>query len=72
VASAAAGAGLAVVRRLDVVPRGGKTPLFAVHVMVWARRAPCMPAVSHLVVRDESGARTTAFVRLWAAMGMPP
>jgi tRNA1Val (adenine37-N6)-methyltransferase len=71
VARAAAAAGLTIATRLDVVPRLGKPPLFAVHVMVGgAERAPeVLPA---LVVRDGEGRRTPAFRALRAEMGMPP
>lgn len=71
VASAAADAGLALATRLDVVPRLGKPPLFAVHVM--ERGVPRAPEVlPALVVRDAAGRRTAAFRDLRADMGMPP
>jgi tRNA1(Val) A37 N6-methylase TrmN6 len=68
---AAAAAGLGVVRRLEVVPRAGKPPLFSVHVM--AREACGKAALDvPLVVRDADGRRTPAFRLVRAAMGMPP
>jgi tRNA1(Val) A37 N6-methylase TrmN6 len=71
VAAAAAAAGLAITTRLDVVPRLGKAPLFAVHVM--ERGLPRTPdLVPALVVRDRDGRRTDAFRTLRADMGMPP
>jgi tRNA1(Val) A37 N6-methylase TrmN6 len=70
VAAAAAAAGLAAVRRLEVVPRAGKAPLFAVHVLA---RTPAPVVVEPpLVVRDAGGRRTDAFVAVRAAFGMPP
>jgi len=71
VAEAASEAGLAARRRLDVVPRAGKSPLFHVHVLGRAvaeseRNEP------PLVVRDERGQRTPAFAAVRAAFGMPP
>jgi len=71
VARAAAAAGLAVERRLDVVPRAGKPTLFAVYTM--RAGTPGDPAVDPaLVVRDAAGRRTPAFVAVREAMGMPP
>ena len=70
VRAAARAAGLALVATVPVVPRAGKEPLFAVHVM---RRAP--GAEQHLpplVVRDAYGARTSEFLRVRDAMGLPP
>jgi tRNA1(Val) A37 N6-methylase TrmN6 len=72
VAAAASAAGLATMRRLDVVPRAGKAPLFAVHVL----GRGCAEALPRqgppLVVRDARGARTPAFASLRAHFGMPP
>jgi tRNA1(Val) A37 N6-methylase TrmN6 len=70
VAAAAAACGLAVVRRLEVVPRAGKPPLFAVYLLA---RMPA-PTLEDppLVVRDARGRRTPAFVAVRAAFGMPP
>ena len=71
VAAAAASAGLAPGTRLDVVPRDGKEPLFAVHVMTrGATRSPHV--LAPLVVRHADGRRTEAFRSLRVAMGMPP
>lgn len=71
VAAAATAAGLAIERRRDVVPRVGKSPLFAVHVFRHAAKARPVPPDSPLVVRDQAGQRTPALVALRAAMGMP-
>jgi tRNA1Val (adenine37-N6)-methyltransferase len=70
VQAAARDAGLHVVRSMPVVPRAGKAPLFAVHVM--RRGAGPTDVHAPLVVRDAGGARTPAFGALRAAMGLPP
>jgi tRNA1(Val) A37 N6-methylase TrmN6 len=70
VADAAAAFGLTGVRRLDVVPRAGKPALFSVHVLARVG-VPIVPEPP-LVVRDEHGRRTPAFVDVRAAFGMPP
>lgn len=63
-------AGLHLRSRLDVVPRQGKPPLFAVFE---CGRAPAGAAGARtLVVRDRDGRRTADFVALRARMGMPP
>jgi tRNA1Val (adenine37-N6)-methyltransferase len=68
--AAARAAGLHVVRSTPVVPRDGKAPLFAVHVM---RRGDGPTDVRPpLVVRDGRGVRTPAFAAVRAAMGLPP
>jgi tRNA1Val (adenine37-N6)-methyltransferase len=68
---AAAASGLALDRRLDVVPRAGKPPLFT----VFALRHSSVPATVRveppLVVRDAAGRRTPAFRAVRAMMGMP-
>jgi tRNA1Val (adenine37-N6)-methyltransferase len=69
VTRAAADAGLAVARRLAVVPREGKPPLFTVHLM---RREAAGDERTTLVVRDARGRRTDAFRAVRAAMGLPP
>jgi tRNA1(Val) A37 N6-methylase TrmN6 len=69
---AAAAAGLALVRRRDVVPRAGKRPLFAVHVLERSAEAGQLAIEPPLVVRDADGARTAEFRALRADMGMPP
>jgi tRNA1Val (adenine37-N6)-methyltransferase len=63
-------AGLSIRSRLDVVPREGKPPLFAVFECVRARAGAALDRT--LVVRDRDGRRTTDFVALRARMGMPP
>jgi tRNA1(Val) A37 N6-methylase TrmN6 len=67
---AAAGAGLAIARRRDVVPRAGKAALFGVYVMRAAETAA--PVLEPpLVVRDARRAWTPAFRAVRRAMGMP-
>jgi tRNA1(Val) A37 N6-methylase TrmN6 len=71
---AAARAELVITRRVEVVPRAGKAPLFAVYVMapmVGGSASP-MAIGEMLVVRDRHGRRTDAFRALRGAMGMPP
>ena len=70
VRAAARAAGLAVTSTLRVVPRAGKAPLFAVHVM--SRRDTDAVVLPPLVVRDRDGARTPAFRQVRDAMGLPP
>jgi len=70
VAAAAVGAGLAIVRRRDVIPRAGKSPLFSVYTM--QRRAGPPVVEPALVVRDAAGRRTAAFRAVRRDMGMPP
>jgi tRNA1(Val) A37 N6-methylase TrmN6 len=72
VAAAASAAGLASLRRLVVVPRAGKAPLFAVHVLGRAALAGNPRLDPPLVVRDASGTRTPAFASLRGDFGMPP
>jgi tRNA1(Val) A37 N6-methylase TrmN6 len=69
---AARASGLEVARWLDVVPRAGKPPLFAVVVMARpGEAAPCAPEPP-FVVRGEDTQWTDAFRALRADMGMPP
>jgi tRNA1Val (adenine37-N6)-methyltransferase len=70
VEAAAAVAGLVPRRRLDVVPRLGKAPLFAVHAL--AHEPGPLRVDPPLVVRDTGGRRTAAFIAVRAAFGMPP
>lgn len=84
--NAARRAGLAVSRTLQVIPRAGKAPLFAVYVMTKgptreSRRhasftgdhpGPDNRPCTRLVVRDAQGRRTDAFRQLRQQMGMPP
>lgn len=72
VANGAAGAGLAITSRLDVVPRAGKPPLFCVYGMALAAEGAGAARTGTLVVRDGAGHRTLAFGILRAEMGMPP
>lgn len=69
---AAEATGLAITDRLDVIPRAGKAPLFAVFVMRRAGLAAPSTANTCLVIRDAGGARTSAFKHLRDDMGMPP
>jgi len=70
---AARAAGLAVERRLDVIPRAGKDPLIAVFRF---RRASehAAPSVTDepLVVRERDLRWTEAFAQLRLDMGLPP
>lgn len=72
VAAAAAAAGLAVVRRCDVVPRATKAPLFAVYAMRRGADASAPVVDPPLVVRDAAGRWTDAFVAVRRTFGMPP
>ncbi len=67
---AAVTAGLRITRRRDVVPRAGKSALFALHVLR-AAPAEASHAEPPLVVRDARGAWTPAFRAVRRAMGMP-
>ena len=71
-ARGAEAAGLAIVDRLDVVPREGKAPLFSVYAMAPATEGALRPPSGTLVVRDRAGQRTLAFRKLRGEMGMPP
>jgi tRNA1(Val) A37 N6-methylase TrmN6 len=75
VQAGAACAGLAVVRRRDVIPRAGKPALFSVYGLRAAGEIAPRSAVQldePLVVRDAGGRRTPTFQAVRAAMGMPP
>jgi tRNA1(Val) A37 N6-methylase TrmN6 len=73
VMAAAAGAGLAVTRFREVVPREGRDPLLTVYVARFAQEVVDPPhQESELVVRDLAGARTTEYLALRKDMGMPP
>ena len=66
-------AGLAVTQTVQVVPREGKAPLFAVYVMARPpQEFPLHTSPSRLVVRDRHGVRTDGFRQLRQQMGMPP
>lgn len=64
----AAAAGLLPVRRLDIVPKAGRPPLFSVWTCAWAERG----ALDHeeLVMRDERGERTEASYAMRRAFGL--
>ncbi len=68
----ATAAGLAIARRLDVVPRRGKRPLFDVYTLI-PRHAVEERAedTTSLVVRELDGQWSSAFRALRDAMGMP-
>jgi tRNA1(Val) A37 N6-methylase TrmN6 len=70
VPEAARSAGLHVARRLDVVPRSGKTPLLS--VFTFTREPATLELAPPLVVRDAAGRWTDDFRRLREEMGMPP
>jgi tRNA1(Val) A37 N6-methylase TrmN6 len=64
--------GLAIVERVDVVPREGKAALLSVYAMAAATEGALRLPPSTLVVRDRAGQRTLAFRKLRGEMGMPP
>jgi tRNA1(Val) A37 N6-methylase TrmN6 len=72
VEEAAAGAGLAVARRLDVVPREGKPALLSVTTMRRGVAAAAIEPPRAIVVRDRRGGWTEDFAALRARMGLPP
>jgi len=72
VGAAAAAAGLAVARRLEVVPRAGKAALFSVYAMRRREEVAATQVEPPLVVRDAAGGRTLAFGTVRREMGMPP
>jgi tRNA1(Val) A37 N6-methylase TrmN6 len=72
VGCAAATAGLAVERRLDVVPREGKAPLFSVYALAGGTGTAPAVVTPPLVVRDAAGQWTAAFRALREEMGLPP
>jgi tRNA1(Val) A37 N6-methylase TrmN6 len=70
VGSAAEATGLRVDRRLDVVPRQGKGPLFSVYAMRRGTSRPDLP-IETLVVRNSKGERTDRCRAVRAEMGLP-
>ncbi|MBI5487769.1 MAG: methyltransferase [Deltaproteobacteria bacterium] len=72
VEAAAMGGGLAMESWLEVVPRDGKAPLFAVFSLRHGGGAPSPPVPPPLVVRDRSGCWTPEFAILREEMGLPP
>jgi tRNA1Val (adenine37-N6)-methyltransferase len=72
VARGADAAGLAIVDRLDVIPREGKLSLFSVYAMARATEGAVQLPAGTLVVRDRAGQRTLAFRKMRGEMGMPP
>ncbi len=71
VTGAAARAGLAIVRRRDVVPREDKRVLFSVWAMRRAEHRHPTRIDPALVIRDRAGAWTGAFRALRGCMGLP-
>ncbi len=74
VEAAARAAGLVVSRLREVVPRGGRSPLFTVFCMVLADD-PSAPAETLVeppfLVRDAEGSRTEEYLAVRRDMGMP-
>lgn len=68
----AAAVGLAIHRRVEVIPRQGKPALFAVYALRRVRDGGTALAESTLVIRDREGRRTSECVAMRAAMGLPP
>jgi tRNA1(Val) A37 N6-methylase TrmN6 len=68
--AAAQGAGLRIRRRLDVVPRQGKAPLFSVYAMD-RRSSRSATRFDTLIVRLANGERSGSFGALREEMGMP-
>ncbi|MDB4942968.1 MAG: tRNA ((6))-methyltransferase TrmN6 [Labilithrix sp.] len=64
----ASAAGLSPVRRLDVVPKAGRSPLFS--VWTCARTSPGALDHSTLIMRDERGERTEASLAMRHAFGL--
>jgi len=69
---AAAAAGLAVERWREIIPRAGKSPLLATFSLRPAARVARRIDEPALTVRDVAGQWTREFLRVRAAMGMPP
>jgi hypothetical protein len=71
VAAAAAAAGLSLVSWMDVVPKDGKAPLFAVYTARRALEATACAEEAPLVIRGRDGRFTPGFGAVCRAMGMP-
>jgi tRNA1(Val) A37 N6-methylase TrmN6 len=69
VAAAARAHGLSVSSRLDVVPRTGKAQLISIAVL---RHGTHAAVAETLIVRDEAGQWTPAFLEVRRRMGLPP
>lgn len=69
VEATARASGLLIQKRLDVVPRAEKPPLFSVFRCRF--NAPENPRIDTLVVRDRAGQRTPKFLALRSRMGLP-
>jgi tRNA1(Val) A37 N6-methylase TrmN6 len=72
VEAAAYSAGLAIVFWQDVIPKEGKAPLFSLIAMRKAGFAEQRIIAPPLIVRNQSGNRTDAFISIRQQMGMPP
>jgi len=73
--AAAAEHGLCILRRVDVVPRAGKTPLLVLHVLRrLADGGPAPGGARHdaITVRDTHGQWTPDFLPIRTEMGLPP
>ena len=68
---AALRAGLAITRRVDVIPRAGKPPLFSVYALRRGTAPEGAVVDGPLVVRDAAGEWSTAFRAVRREMGMP-
>jgi tRNA1Val (adenine37-N6)-methyltransferase len=64
----AAAAGLVPVRRLDIVPKAGRSPLFSVWTCAWGPRGTLEHA--ELIMRDERGERTEESQAMRRAFGL--
>jgi tRNA1(Val) A37 N6-methylase TrmN6 len=69
---AAREAGLAVERRLDIIPRAGKPPLVVVFQMRRREHAAAYELDEPLTVRAADLRWTPAFAQLRLDMGLPP
>jgi tRNA1(Val) A37 N6-methylase TrmN6 len=72
VAPAAAAAGLAITRWMEIVPRAGKPPLVVLFACARADEAGARVDEEPLVVRGRDLAWTPAFTQLRLEMGLPP
>lgn len=65
---------LVILRRVDVIPRAGKAPLLVLDVMERRGAGGGAPTLRHdaITVRDGHGQWTREFLRVRAAMGLPP
>ncbi len=71
VALAAAEHGLAVTRRVEVIPRTGKPPLMHIYVLRWAEEGGGV-AEEEFTVRLADGSLSADMIAARDAIGMPP